>query len=340
MSAAAMYASPNKRPVVALAPLAGVTDGIFRKICSDFGADLTVTEMVSAQGLFYNPERSGSLAQIHSGEGPVLLQLFGRLPDVMADMAARYGQGFAGIDINMGCPAPKITKAGQGSALMREPDVAAAVVREMSRRLELPVSVKMRLGWEDGSGAVDFALRMQEAGANMITVHGRTREQQYAGKADWDAIARVREQLEIPVFANGDVFSAQDALRILSHTGCAGVMIGRGSLGNPWIFSQIQSALRGEEPHLPTRQEIAKTALHHAREMVEFRGERFAIPLLRKHLAWYIRNIPGGAIWRNACFTVKNLEEIERIMDQFSRDDGENDLISDPCNLTGHPDVI
>lgn len=310
------------RPVVGLAPMAGVTDAVFRRICQDMGADLTVTEMVSAQGLFYNPERSSSLMELFPGEERVCLQLFGRMPEVVADMAEKYQEPYFSIDINMGCPAPKITKAGQGSALLREPELAREIVHTIVSRVKKPVSVKMRLGWEDASGAVDFAKRMEDAGASFLTVHGRTREQQYSGAADWDAIAAINEAVSIPVLANGDVFSAEDAKAALSITGCAGVMIGRGSQGNPWLFSRIRDALEGREPHEPTRQEIASVALRHAREMCAWRGERWAVPLLRKHIAWYIRGIPGGAAWRIACYGAEHLADFESIMERFSQDSG------------------
>ncbi len=304
----------KNKPVIGLAPMAGVTDAVFRRICSEMGADLTVTEMVSAQGLLYNPERSFSLMETFEGEGPVLLQLFGRLPEVMADMAERYQDKYTGIDVNMGCPAPKITKAGQGSELMREPELASEIVRTIASRVDKPVSVKMRLGWDNAKGAVIFAKKLEEAGASLLTVHGRTREQQYSGKADWDAIASVHEAVSIPVLANGDVFTPDDAVRILEHTGCEGLMAGRGALGNPWLFSQIKARLSGDEAVSPSKKEIAETAIRHAREMCEWRGERWAVPLLRKHMAWYIRGIPGGAELRISCYSANSLKEFESIM--------------------------
>jgi len=307
--------------LVCLAPMAGVTDGIFRRICHEQGAELTCTEMISAQGLLYQPDRAANLRETFPGEGPVLLQLFGRDPEILARMAGEYGAGYAGVDLNMGCPAPKITKDGQGCALMLEPELAERIVRAASA--QAAVSVKMRLGWDAGHiNAVDFALRMQDAGASFLTVHGRTKEQQYSGKADWDSIAQVKASVSIPVIGNGDVFSAGDAQRMHAYTACDGVMAGRGALGNPWLFGEIQAVFHERIYTPPTLRERADMALRHAREMCLWRGERQAVPLLRKHMAWYVKGVPGGAHWRARLIGADALAEFVEIWHEFSLQDG------------------
>ncbi len=300
-----------------LAPMAGVTDMPFRSICRRMGAALTCTEMVSAKGLYYNPVRGGTLRATAPIERPVAMQLFGRDPEVMAQMARDYGNDFDIIDINMGCPAPKIVKAGQGCALMREPELACQIVREIRRNIEKPVTVKFRKGWDDAHcNYLDFAKKMEDAGASAVTIHGRTREQFYAPKADWEAIARVKEALEIPVIGNGDIFSAQDALAMLRETGCDAVMVARGAQGNPWIFSQIQQALQGLPVSFPTPREKVEIAMEHARKLCEIRQEQFGVAAMRKHMAWYLKGIPGAARLRQEIMCAETLEAMGAVMEK------------------------
>lgn len=302
-----------------LAPMAGVTDLPFRRICAQLGAALTYTEMVSAKGLLYSPDRSQSLLSGEGIAGPRALQIFGNEPQIMADMALRYGQQYDIIDVNMGCPVPKIVKAGQGSALMRQPDWAAQIVSTLVTVTGKPVTVKIRKGWDmEHVNAVEFALRMQDAGAAAVTVHGRTREQFYSGLADWDSIAAVKAALSVPVIGNGDVFVAEDALKLLRYTGCDAVMVGRGAQGNPWIFEQIQCALRGEEAIPPTLARRLAVARRHSEELCALKGEEIAVQEMRKQLSWYIKGVPQAARWRARLNALGRMEEIEALLDQLA----------------------
>ena len=304
---------------VFLAPMAGVTDMPFRVICKEQGCGLTYTEMVSAKGLHYgNAARTKSLIAIAQSEKPCAVQLFGSDARIMAEQAKRlcenYAEMLALIDINMGCPAPKITGNGEGSALMKVPALAADIIQSVVKASTVPVTVKFRKGWDDSSvNAVEFACMAQDCGAQMVTIHGRTRMQMYAGKADWDIIAKVKQAVTIPVLGNGDIFSAKDAKQLFEMTNCDGLMVARGAQGNPWIFAQIQTLLReGKQIEPPTINERIDMALRHARDMVAFRGER-AIVQMRKHVAWYIKDIYGAAHIRdevNRCETLAQLETL------------------------------
>ena len=257
---------------VMLAPMAGFTDMTYRALCRMQGCDFTFTEMVSAKGLSFGG-KSAELLETAPEERPCGIQLFGREPEIMADMAKRlcdeYRDAAAMLDINMGCPAPKITGNGEGSALMREPLQAAKVIEAVAKASSLPVSVKFRTGWDGASrNYLEFAKMAEQSGASMVTVHGRTREQMYSGIADWDAIAEVKAALAIPVIGNGDVTDAASALRLKAHTGCDGIMIGRGALGNPFIFPEVKAALRGEEFVPPTDEQRMETAISHIRGIV------------------------------------------------------------------------
>ena len=300
--------------------MAGVTDMPFRVICKEMGCDLTYTEMVSAKGLHYggSSRRSGSLLAMGEGETPCAVQLFGSDPDIMAEQAGFICDSLQGklalIDINMGCPAPKITGNGEGSALMLRMDTAERVIRAVVRASSAPVTVKFRKGWdEDHVNALEFARMAEGSGARAIALHGRTRAQMYAGRADWDIIARVVEALSIPVIGNGDVFCAGDALRLFEHTGCAAVMVARGAQGNPWIFSQIAALRRGEVLPPPTARERMDVALRHARELVALKGER-AVVEMRKHIAWYCKGMPGAAALRVRVNGACSLAELEDIL--------------------------
>lgn len=297
-----------------LAPMAGVTDFAYRRICKRFGCDLTITEMVSAKGLFYGSERTGFLLETSEEERPCAAQIFGSDPALMADMAERIEDTHNGelcaIDINMGCPAPKITSNGDGSALMKDLALAGRIISAVSSRVKLPVSVKFRKGWDEHSvNALEFARMAEENGAKLLALHGRTRAQMYSGKADWDIIGEVKSSVRIPVVGNGDVFSASDALRLVAHTGCDGVMIGRGAQGNPWIFEQIDAVLRGGTPREPSADDRLSLAIEHVRSEQERYGEH-AAARMRKHVAWYITGLPGAARLRvlsNECAGVEAL---------------------------------
>ena len=304
-------------PPVLLAPMAGVTDMAFRELCREFGADLTYTEMVSAKGLFYDNARTGELLCTSPSERPAGVQLFGSDPKILADMAQKLYQEHGGeialIDINMGCPARKIVKNGDGSALMLQPELASRVIRAVADSVPLPVTVKFRKGFDsEHINAVDFAKMAEQSGAGMLTVHGRTREQMYAGRADRHIIAQVKRAVSIPVIGNGDIFSAGDALAMLEDTGCDGVMVARGAMGAPYIFYMIKAALSGAQAAAPAPNERIALAVRHAKRAVELRGRRGVIEM-RKHIAWYVSGLPNASALRtrvNGCNTLEELEEL------------------------------
>ncbi len=304
-----------------LAPMAGVSDEAFRTLCREQGADLTYTEMVSAKGLSYANEKTRHLLHLAEGEDQVAVQLFGHEPDVMADQARwveqEMGETLAYLDINMGCPARKIVSKGDGSALMKTPDLAAAIVRAVSAAVEHPVTVKFRRGWAEGDETcVEFARRMEDAGAAAAAVHGRYALQLYRGRAEWDAIARVKAAVSIPVVGNGDVKCGADAVALVERTGCDAVMIARAAEGNPWVFAQCKAALAGEpEPAKPSVEERIAMARRHARLLAEREGRN--IVRMRKHAMWYMTGLPGAAAARakiNACVSV---EDFDRVFDEL-----------------------
>ena len=299
-----------------LAPMAGVTDRVFREICRKKGAAVTFTEMVSANGLWYNAARASALYELSAGDHPSALQLFGGEPQVLAQMAREFAGSFDWVDINMGCPVPKVVKNGYGSALMQDTAKAALIVRAVAQAIDMPVTVKIRAGWDDSSrNAADFAMAMEESGAAAITVHGRTRMQFYSGKADWDIIGEVKRRVGIPVIGNGDVTSGQEAARMLHHTGCDAVMVGRAAQGNPWVFQQIIHYLQhGEELSQPSPRERVETALYHARELTHTRDERQAVLALRKHMAWYLAGVRGAAGIRRRINEAESYQQLERTM--------------------------
>jgi len=299
-----------------MAPMAGVTDRPFRSIVKRMGAAVTCTEMVSINGLFYNSTRGQTLREIGEEERPAAIQFFGDAPEILEKVVPQYSRDFDIIDINMGCPAPKIVKGGQGSALMRDPQRAERLVRCLTRCVDKPVTVKIRMGWDrEHINGVEFALRMQDAGAAMVTVHGRTREQMYTGEADWDYIAKVKAALDIPVLGNGDLFDAATAMKRMRESRVNGVMIARGAEGNPWIFREFLAMSRGEEcPEVPHAEEKYQVAMEHARLLCEQRGERNAVPPLRKHMGWYLKGMRNVANARNALNQAVTLTELDSIM--------------------------
>ena len=307
-----------------LAPMAGVTDFAFRRVCRNLGAALTTTEMVSAKALVYKDEKTRSLLYIPEDEHPCAAQIFGHEPDVMAEAAvmAREISGADIIDINMGCPVGKVVKSGDGSALMRTPELAAEIIRSVVKSAGCPVTVKFRKGWDNGSvNAVDFARMCEGSGAAAIAVHGRTRAQMYAGKADWDIIRDVKGAVSIPVIANGDIFSAQDAEHILRYTGCELAMIGRGIFGDPWLFAEANALLGGEPvPEKPPLSERMDLAVRHTQMYAEVFGERLACLEARHQIPWYLKGVAHAGYYKQQLVRVESMEELYKIIKGIKRD--------------------
>lgn len=300
----------------ALAPMASVADRAYRLMCRRFGASLLVSEMISAKGLVYGDKKTAELCRIDDEERPMALQLFGSEPEYMAravDMLARFEPDI--IDINMGCPVPKVVQTGSGSALMKTPETAFLVAEAAVKNAPCPVTVKIRAGWDAESvNAPELAKRLEQAGVSAIAVHGRTRSQYYSGAADWDVIRRVKEAVSCPVVGNGDVASAEDCKRMYEQTGCDLVMIGRGSYGRPWIFREVKHFLEtGEILPAPTLEEKMQIMLEHGRLAASFKGERQAMKEMRHNVAWYVKGLPGAAKIRGASGELCTLEDLERI---------------------------
>ena len=304
---------------VVLAPMAGITDLVFRAICIEHGASLVYTEMVSANGLIYSNRQSQGILEISLGEHPIGAQIFGREPEAMSQaalLAAKAGPDF--IDINMGCPVPKVVKNREGCALMLEPERAQDLIRAVRAASSLPVTVKIRKGWDAAhQNAVEFAVACEEAGVSAITVHGRTRTVMYSGKADWEIIARVKQTVRVPVIGNGDVWQPVDAQMMLQDTGCDAVMVARGALGCPWIFANANRLLAGgvyEEPGFEDRIEMA---LQHLRLAVARYGERAGVPLMRKHLSWYMKGLVGSARVKDQVNVARSAAAVESILASY-----------------------
>ncbi len=301
-----------------LAPMAGVTDAAFRLLCRKHGAALCTTEMISSKALMYQDAKTRELLVQPEGDAPLAVQIFGSDPVCMAEAAQKVREisSPAIIDINMGCPVGKVVRSGDGSALMRTPELARDIIEAVVGAVPLPVTVKFRKGFDSGSvNAVEFARMCQQAGAAAVAVHGRTRTQMYAGKADWDIIRDVKRAVSVPVFANGDVWTADDAVSILRHTGADGALIGRGAFGNPWLFAQGNAALAGEPvPELPPLRDRLEEALDTLRAAAEYKGEKIAVLEARKQLCWYLRGVPRAGHYKQDIVALDTLDQAERLI--------------------------
>ena len=304
---------------VILAPMAGVTDLPYRVLCSEQGAGLVCMEMVSAKAVLYKNKNTKELLKVDPREHPVSLQLFGSDPQILSSIAGELEEGpFDIFDLNMGCPVPKVVKNHEGSALMKNPKLAEEILTAMVKAIKKPVTVKIRKGFDDSRiNAVEIAKIAEACGVSAVTVHGRTREQYYSGKADWDIIRQVKEAVRIPVIGNGDVFSPEDALALRKETGCDGIMVARGAKGNPWIFREITEYLEtGKKPERPSKKEVKEMILCHGQMMMEFKGEMAGMREMRMHVAWYTAGYPNSAALRKDINTVSTMEELAALIEE------------------------
>src|SRR5699024_4302836 len=296
-----------------LAPMAGITDGAFRILCREMGAGLVVTEMVSGKGLYYNDEKTQSLTKINLRERQVALQIFGSEPLIMSKVVEKYvnpREDIDILDINMGCPAPKIVKNGDGSALLKSPSLVKKIVKEIVKVSTKPVTVKIRTGWDSSSiNALEISKILEAEGVSAITIHGRTREMFYTGDADWEIIKEVKDHVNIPVIGNGDLFTSEDVYNIFKYTGCDGIAIGRGSRGNPWIFKESIDLLKGETVSYPTKEEKLNMIIKHLDLISCIKGEKIGVKEMRKHIAWYVKGMENSASFKNEINKIESRKE-------------------------------